>query len=73
MVNSRQYKMLKRISKHNLFEYTDFSEDESEIIKFLANQGLLYIQQTQIQNLVFLIKSTAGLRNPDMRKYIHSK
>lgn len=41
MVNSRQYKMLKRISKYNLFEYTDFSDDESEIIKFLADQGFV--------------------------------
>ena len=41
MINSRQYKMLKKISEHNLFEFTDFSEGETEIISFLANQGFI--------------------------------
>lgn len=41
MINSRQYKMLKKISEHNLFEYTELSQNESDIISFLANQGFI--------------------------------
>ena len=41
MINPKQYKLLNRISKTNLLEYTNLTESELSIIYFLASQKLI--------------------------------
>lgn len=49
MINPKQYKLLKQISKTEFFEYTDFTESETSIIHFLASQKLI-IYKSDPQN-----------------------
>lgn len=41
MINVKQYKLLKQISKIELFEYTNLPESKISIIHFLADQKLI--------------------------------
>ncbi len=41
ILSVKQYKMLKRINKAGIYEYTNCSEDSKEVIHYLADNGCI--------------------------------